>query len=108
MATEEINACVTFQRDAGEVDRNKQEAAEPLMAGQGDQPATVKSKNKKSRSHKQDWEENTIYLYQFCRTAQLPSISPFCLKVETFLRLAEFKYEVSESYIVALDVIEPL
>jgi hypothetical protein len=68
MATEEINACVTFQTDAGQADSKKQEAAEPLMAGQGDQSATVKSKAKKSRSHKQDWEEDTVYLYQFCRT----------------------------------------
>lgn len=46
--------------------------------------------------HKADFEKDVIYLYQFSRTPFLPSISPYCLKVETWLRLAGLKYEVSQ------------
>jgi glutathione S-transferase len=45
------------------------------------------------RVHKQDFQKDTVYLYQFCRTPVLPSLSPYCLKVETWLRLNELKYE---------------
>jgi hypothetical protein len=91
MASEETNAGATAQADATQTDSNKQEAAEPLMAGQGgDQPATPKP-----TVHKQNYEKDIIYLYQFSRTPLLPSLSPYCLKVETWLRLAGLKYEVS-------------
>lgn len=43
--------------------------------------------------HKADYEKDVIYLYQFTRTPVLPSLSPYCLKVETWLRLAGLKYE---------------
>ncbi|KAG4066591.1 hypothetical protein HA402_007227 [Bradysia odoriphaga] len=43
--------------------------------------------------HKADFEKDIIYLYQFSRTPFLPSLSPYCLKVETWLRLAGLKYE---------------
>jgi len=45
------------------------------------------------RVHKVDFEKDTVYLYQFSRTPTLPSLSPYCLKVETWLRLNEVKYE---------------
>lgn len=44
--------------------------------------------------HKQDFEKDVVYLYQFTRTPVLPSLSPYCLKVETWLRLAALRYEV--------------
>lgn len=45
--------------------------------------------------HKADFEKDVVYLYQFSRTPQLPSLSPYCLKTETFLRLTGIKYQVS-------------
>jgi len=44
--------------------------------------------------HKINYEKDIVYLYQFSRTPVIPSISPYCLKVETWLRLAGIKYEV--------------
>lgn len=44
---------------------------------------------------KQNFEKDVVYLYQFSRTPVIPSMSPYCLKVETWLRLAGLKYEAS-------------
>lgn len=44
--------------------------------------------------HKNNYEKDVVYLYQFGRTPQLPSTSPYCLKLETWLRLNTIKYEV--------------
>jgi glutathione S-transferase len=43
--------------------------------------------------HKVDYQEGVVYLYQFTRTPVIPSCSPFCLKVETWLRINQIKYE---------------
>lgn len=48
--------------------------------------------------HKANFEKDVVYLYQFSRTPMLPSTSPYCLKVETWLRIAGIKYEVSASF----------
>lgn len=66
----------------------------------GDAPAAAapaKTVAPKLTVHKADFEKDVIYLYQFSRTPFLPSISPYCLKVETWLRLAGLKYEVNET-----------
>ncbi|KJH51306.1 hypothetical protein DICVIV_02509 [Dictyocaulus viviparus] len=42
---------------------------------------------------KEDWKNGVIYLYQFPRTRILPSPSLPCLKVETWLRMADLQYE---------------
>ncbi|CAB0004017.1 unnamed protein product, partial [Nesidiocoris tenuis] len=44
--------------------------------------------------HRANFEKDVVYLYQFSRTPVVPSVSPFCLKVETYLRLAGIKYEI--------------
>uniref|UniRef100_A0A146M3F8 Uncharacterized protein C6orf168 n=1 Tax=Lygus hesperus TaxID=30085 RepID=A0A146M3F8_LYGHE len=43
--------------------------------------------------HRANFEKDVVYLFQFSRTPVVPSVSPFCLKVETYLRLAGIKYE---------------
>ncbi|KAL3195087.1 hypothetical protein MRX96_016037 [Rhipicephalus microplus] len=43
--------------------------------------------------HKTDYDKDVVYLYQFTRCPTLPGISPFCLKVETWLRMTQVKYE---------------
>lgn len=45
---------------------------------------------------KKDWERDVVYLYQFYRIKCIPSISPFALKLETWLRLKKIKYESFE------------
>lgn len=52
--------------------------------------------------HKINFEKDIVYLYQFSRTPLLPSTSPYCLKVETWLRLAGIKYEVSNTNCILL------
>ena len=54
--------------------------------------------------HKPNFEQDVVYLYQFSRTPVLPSLSSFCLKVETWLRLAGIKYEVSALSFVCIAV----
>lgn len=49
---------------------------------------------KKPTVHRVNYEKDVIYLFQFSRTPLLPSVSPYCLKVETWLRLVGLKYEV--------------
>merc|ERR1712154_131783 len=50
-------------------------------------------KAKKPMSHVQDFEEDMVYLFQFTRSPQIPSISPFCLKLESWLKLHGIKYQ---------------
>jgi glutathione S-transferase len=50
--------------------------------------------NKKRPSPiKTDFKPGVVYLYQFPRSGVIPSISPFALKLETWLRLADVNYE---------------
>lgn len=58
-------------------------------------PAVKEAAPKKLNVFKQNFEKDVVYLYQFARTTSLPSLSPYVLKVETWLRLTGLKYEVS-------------
>jgi len=57
--------------------------------------APVEPPQPKFSVKKQNFDKDVVYLYQFSRTPVIPSISPYCLKVETWLRLTGLKYEVS-------------
>lgn len=77
----------------------KAEEAKQENAGGGDQAASKEAAAPvppKVVVHKANYERDVVYLYQFSRTPLLPSLSPYCLKVETWLRLAGIKYEVRE------------
>ncbi|KAF8362922.1 hypothetical protein PRIPAC_89845 [Pristionchus pacificus] len=47
---------------------------------------------------KTNFKRDIVYLYQFPRSPILPNLSPYCLKLETYLRIKNIKYEVIESY----------
>ena len=38
-----------------------------------------------------------ITLHQFARVWDIPNLSPFCSKVETYLRMAGIPYEVADA-----------
>lgn len=76
------------------IDNKAEEAAMKPEAAAGDAPAVTKEPAPpKVLVHKSNFEKDIVYLYQFSRTPLLPSLSPYCLKVETWLRLAGLKYE---------------
>lgn len=92
-----------YKTDSNAAKTSENETAE---AGDASAAATAPAKTvqPKLTVHKADFEKDVIYLYQFSRTPFLPSISPYCLKVETWLRLAGLKYEVFlfEFFLLAL------
>jgi len=71
------------KEDKDKKEEKKEEAAKPKKEAAPPKPAV----------HKQNFEKDIVYVYQFTRTPVLPSLSPYCLKVETWLRLAGIKYE---------------
>ncbi|KAH8380666.1 hypothetical protein KR009_012189 [Drosophila setifemur] len=72
---------------AADGEAKKEEAATAVTKTDAPPPA------QKFNVHKANFEKDMIYLYQFSRTPLLPSLSPYCLKVETWLRLVGLKYE---------------
>lgn len=89
----------------------KEEVQEPKQEVKEDSKAQEAAKEKEAEQaapapepqppkpivHKTNFEKDVVYLFQFSRTPVIPSMSPYCLKVETWLRLAGLKYEVSIS-----------
>jgi len=71
----------------------------PAVAEKDDKVATpaapAEPPQPKFSVKKQNFDKDVVYLYQFSRTPVIPSMSPYCLKVETWLRLAGLKYEAS-------------
>lgn len=96
VATEESKKDEKVEETVAAVDASKTEEAKPEDAAKTED-AAAKAKPEppvKYNVHKLNFEKDVIYLYQFSRTPLLPSLSPYCLKVETWLRLAGLKYEV--------------
>jgi hypothetical protein len=40
-----------------------------------------------------DWQKDCVYLIQFPRAGCIPSVSPYCLKLETWLRMVNIPYQ---------------
>lgn len=92
-AVAEVNNKLENDKKPAAAEKEEKEAA-PAAPVEPPQPKfTVK---------KQNFEKDVVYLYQFSRTPVIPSMSPYCLKVETWLRLAGVKYEVSNQHITYL------
>jgi len=81
----------------------------PAVAEKDDKVATpaapVEPPQPKFTVKKQNFDKDVVYLYQFSRTPVIPSMSPYCLKVETWLRLAGLKYEASTRYTYLLIIL---
>nr|CDJ97723.1 Glutathione S-transferase domain containing protein [Haemonchus contortus] len=54
----------------------------------------LKKDKREVELRKHDWKSDTVYLYQFPRIKTIPNLSPYCLKVETFLKVNKIPYEV--------------
>lgn len=87
-------------KDDTPVDNGQTKEEMPAAGEKGDEKEDEKKIepiNPKPSVHKVNFEKDMVYLYQFSRTPLLPSTSPYCLKVETWLRLAGIKYEVRKN-----------
>ena len=85
--TTETNPAEPTKEVVGDTTEKKESVASPKKEPAPPKPSV----------HKQDFEKDVVYLYQFPRTPTIASVSAFCLKVETYLRVAGIKYEVSIS-----------
>ncbi|XP_054290328.1 failed axon connections-like isoform X2 [Macrosteles quadrilineatus] len=90
MASEENNVAAETKEVTESAPETKTETKEA-----SEQPAApaAESQPPKPVVRKTNYEKDIVYLYQFSRTPVVPSLSPYCLKVETWLRLAGLKYE---------------
>lgn len=99
------NETKVVEPQAGQKDETMNETVDSKKS---DQPAnetnnsTPSSPTKKTETlkpaitaHKKDFEKDVVYLYQFTRSATIPSLSACCLKVENWLRMSGIRYEVS-------------
>jgi len=90
MASEENNVAAETKEVTESAPETKTETKEA-----SEQPAAPAAEPQPPKPvvRKTNYEKDIVYLYQFSRTPVVPSLSPYCLKVETWLRLAGLKYE---------------
>merc|ERR1711899_331430 len=82
-------AIVEEEKEAEATEEKKDEE----KAGEAKDEGKAAAAPKKPGVHQQDFEEDMVYLFQFTRSPQIPSISPFCLKLESWLKLHGIKYQ---------------
>merc|ERR1711977_275376 len=73
-------------------EKKEEEKEEEATEEVTEEKKEVKEK-KKPVVNKKDFEEDVVYLFQFNRSSQIPSISPLCLQVESWLKLHGIKFE---------------
>jgi len=94
-----IDAEQTKSKENDAADNGKTQQVDPAETKEETPSAAVAPaaaapvKAAKPTIHKLDFEKDVVYLYQFSRAGNIPSPSSFCLKVETWLRMAGIKYE---------------
>lgn len=88
-------------KDSGE---KKEEKKDELSDANTGGAAASSAPTKAISVHKTNFEKDVVYLYQFPRSPVVPSISPYGLKVETWLRLNKVKYEVSVRICVVVKI----
>ncbi|CAJ0960521.1 unnamed protein product, partial [Mesorhabditis belari] len=54
----------------------------------------VKGEKGETELLKKDWQKDVVYLVQFPRSPTIPNFSPFCIKIESFMRVNKIKYEI--------------
>ena len=100
-ANETVKEEAVKAEDAKEEKKDEEKSGEETKEAKEEAP---KKKEKKAKEpapppppppHKKDFEKDVVYVYQFSRTPIVPSISPACLKLETWLKLSGIKFEVS-------------
>lgn len=91
--TKQITDESTKSKDNTDADNGKTQQVDAETKEETPAAPTPAAKVAKPTIHKTDFEKDVVYLYQFSRTATIPSPSSFCLKVETWLRMAGIKYE---------------
>lgn len=90
---------VPNSNEAATLPENGKQQVEVASADAADEKETLVTqtapapKAPKPKVHKTDFKEDIVYLYQFGRTGTIASPSPFCLKLETWLRMTGIKYE---------------
>lgn len=97
---------VVEKKDIVEAEAKEAEASEKKDEEKKEKETADKAKAEKAKKvkppppppvHKKDFEKDVVYVYQFNRSPTVPSVSPYCLKLETWLKLQQIKYEVGLS-----------
>ncbi|TRY64184.1 hypothetical protein TCAL_08203 [Tigriopus californicus] len=94
---------VVEKKDIVEAEAKEAEASEKKDEEKKEKETADKAKADKAKKvkppppppvHKKDFEKDVVYVYQFNRSPTVPSVSPYCLKLESWLKLQQIKYEV--------------
>ena len=94
----------TEVKENGGAEPTKEEEAAPAEAEENATPAVEVTTEEQAADKVEVQEEKKeegppkVILHQFPPATNLPSLSPFCLKLETFLRMNKIPYENVHSY----------